>query len=1174
MNRLRSIALIPLPRLKVLGSGRRWGRRLLLAFLLVVMGLATSYGAWLATSSTPQRVLLDFENGVRGQVIDDEYTHFGVQIRAVNWSHGPDVAALFDSEFVTGSDEDLESPIPPGPGFEALGELAPGKVLILHEQHDCTDGICTEPDDEGSRPAGWLELVFSEPVTLVQLDVLDVTYEDGETPSQLVLYGTEGVLPGEWLVPDVGNHRWGRWDIGASGVTRARLYLPGDGAVDNIVFERPSASVNWAPEIGSQPVIGVRSEEPYAYALDVADLDGDAAIHALLTAPTGMYITAEGVLRWTPGATDVGTHAVEVEVDDGRGGTARQAFSLTVSDEALSFTLDFEDLDLGRIVDREYVDRGVFIRAKNLSSGSDYAVVFDSGQPTGGDTDLSAPFEEEDDYAIGIGDLDPGKLLILHEEHDCDVEDQYCLEPDDETSHPAGWIEFRFAQPAHVLSLDVFDITSDDPAARTVELYDANDQPLSSGLVLPYTGSSDWARLRIDTQGVRRMRVNLDGDGALDNLRYALVGTVEPENQPPVARDDDYQVEKGGVLAVPAPGVLANDSDSEGNALVAALENEPDFGFVNLNPDGSFVYTPGPEFSGRDVFQYRAYDGQDASIAVDVNIDVIAPPGQALIHDFTVAPDTIVAGNSAILSWSVSQAETIRIDPGVGDVPNLGSHEVTPSATTTYTLTATGTDGIPITSSRVLTVEAAPPPVSIAIIAPANGVLLDHDRPEIRVRYVQPGSGIDFTSLILTANSVALDATCTHDVDESRCLPAAGLPEGDVSLSARVQDTVGSASNVASVGFSVDSIPPAAPDASKISVSPPDGAGQVAVTGAAGAAEPNAQAVIRNALTGHQVLAAIDAQGAFTGQVPGQAGNSIRVAVQDAAGHVGPTLSFTVPQPPFDLTVSSPAAGSTVDANVVDVVGLHNGPFGTAVTVNGSPAAVDDGSFHAGSVSIYEGENTIQIVGTTPGGQSKTVELVLYGSATSPPPLLLIADLNAGPATHRVRFTLAGDVDPAAVRGIEIDFDNDGAVDERHVDFGHRFVYEYTQAGVHHPTVHVLTTSETLSASTTIVVQEVAHLDALLRQTFSTFQNALAAGDFPSAYGTMTGGARARYQPLFEAFPEAIQQGASSYSEPLLIEMSALYATYLVTRDQDGKTYGYEVKFARSHDGTWKISSM
>ncbi|MDB5936131.1 MAG: hypothetical protein JWQ01_3475 [Massilia sp.] len=94
----------------------------------------------------------------------------------------------------------------------------------------------------------------------------------------------------------------------------------------------------------------------------------------------------------------------------------------------------------------------------------------------------------------------------------------------------------------------------------------------------------------------------------------------------PVAAADSYSTAAGSSLNVPAPGVLANDSDAEGDALTAQLASAPAHGALTLAADGSFKFVPAAGYAGADSFSYRAFDGQLAGNIGTVAINVVAPP--------------------------------------------------------------------------------------------------------------------------------------------------------------------------------------------------------------------------------------------------------------------------------------------------------------------------------------------------------------------------------------------------------------------------------------------------------------------------------------------------------------------------------------------------------------------
>jgi VCBS repeat-containing protein len=125
-------------------------------------------------------------------------------------------------------------------------------------------------------------------------------------------------------------------------------------------------------------------------------------------------------------------------------------------------------------------------------------------------------------------------------------------------------------------------------------------------------------------------------DGQLESNLATVAITVASINDAPTAVADDYSVAEDGKLNVSAAqGVLANDSDVEGNSLAALLVSPPSRGTLILNADGSFIYTPDANFFGDDTFTYRANDGKPSS------------PATVTIH-VTAVNDAPVAANDTV----------------------------------------------------------------------------------------------------------------------------------------------------------------------------------------------------------------------------------------------------------------------------------------------------------------------------------------------------------------------------------------------------------------------------------------------------------------------------------------------------------------------------------------------
>ena len=112
------------------------------------------------------------------------------------------------------------------------------------------------------------------------------------------------------------------------------------------------------------------------------------------------------------------------------------------------------------------------------------------------------------------------------------------------------------------------------------------------------------------------------------NVATVTINVAGPGNTPPVANDDVYQTAFNTPLNVPAPGVLGNDTDANGDALTAALQSNPSNGTLNsFSTNGAFSYTPNTGFTGTDSFTYLANDGLANSNVASVTITVLPPVG-------------------------------------------------------------------------------------------------------------------------------------------------------------------------------------------------------------------------------------------------------------------------------------------------------------------------------------------------------------------------------------------------------------------------------------------------------------------------------------------------------------------------------------------------------------------
>ena len=115
----------------------------------------------------------------------------------------------------------------------------------------------------------------------------------------------------------------------------------------------------------------------------------------------------------------------------------------------------------------------------------------------------------------------------------------------------------------------------------------------------------------------------------------------------PVAGDDDFLFTGTDTLSVDATnGLLENDSATfPGDQLSVSLAQGPANGAVDLNADGSFVYTPNPTFSGVETFTYLLSGSLGGADVGNVSITV-----EELNLDLDLSSNDTIQSNGTLLT--------------------------------------------------------------------------------------------------------------------------------------------------------------------------------------------------------------------------------------------------------------------------------------------------------------------------------------------------------------------------------------------------------------------------------------------------------------------------------------------------------------------------------------------
>lgn len=223
------------------------------------------------------------------------------------------------------------------------------------------------------------------------------------------------------------------------------------------------------------------------------------------------------------------------------------------------------------------------------------------------------------------------------------------------------------AQNAPVANPDAYTVNEDETLSVTAPGVLGNDSDADGDLLTAIlVGGVSSGTLDLRSDGSFEYTPDLGFTGT-DSFTYQASDGTETSaettvtlsvNARPNAFPDSYFVEPNTTLTVDAPGVLGNDSDPDGDGIIALLDIGPSNGtleprgsdLLQLTLDGAFTYTPDTDFIGTDSFTYVAEDDPGArSDTVTVSITVNAPPAANDDAYRTNAGDTLVVNAPGVL---------------------------------------------------------------------------------------------------------------------------------------------------------------------------------------------------------------------------------------------------------------------------------------------------------------------------------------------------------------------------------------------------------------------------------------------------------------------------------------------------------------------------------------------
>ena len=123
---------------------------------------------------------------------------------------------------------------------------------------------------------------------------------------------------------------------------------------------------------------------------------------------------------------------------------------------------------------------------------------------------------------------------------------------------------------------------------------------------------------------------------------------------PPFACSDEFSLQQNSALVVEGPGVLLNDFPPNQDNLTALLISSPLNGDLVFSDDGSFTYTPSPEWCGTDTFTYLVKNETAVGTPAQVRLVVTKPEN----------PATYTITTSRLGGGEISPSGIITLQPG------------------------------------------------------------------------------------------------------------------------------------------------------------------------------------------------------------------------------------------------------------------------------------------------------------------------------------------------------------------------------------------------------------------------------------------------------------------------------------------------------------------------------
>ncbi|MGD0820289.1 MAG: PKD domain-containing protein [Desulfomonilia bacterium] len=488
-----------------------------------------------------------------------------------------------------------------------------------------------------------------------------------------------------------------------------------------------SPMCNYPPVIYSAPITKGIVGLKYTYDVQGSDPLGDMLTYSLLSPPAGMRINSQsGLIEWTP--PSLGDYEVTVKVKDCKGSYKIQKFIIEVD--------ELPDINRNPIADAggpyaaEVGQPISFDGSSSYDPDGDpllYAWIFGDGS-SGNGASPSHAYGAPGTYQVTLTVSD-GRGGTATDATTASI--QQCLPPTvGFSSNPAAIRQGESctllwtSKNASTLSIDhgIGDVGASgtitiQPQATTTYTITATGRcgtaaesvtvivhsppvvhltAVPGSIAAGQTSKLSWTSENADTVTIDQGIGPVTPNGSLavaptSTTTYTITASGPGGTATDSATITVYQPPHVSLTSQPqaiAEGGASILTWTSENADSAFLDN----GLGNVAVNGSLAVSPAETTTYAITVQ-----GPGGTATASASVTVLHKPAVII----AASPDTIDAGETATLTWTSTNADSASLDQGIGAVEVNGSLQVSPSETTTYTITATSPGGIATASVPV-----------------------------------------------------------------------------------------------------------------------------------------------------------------------------------------------------------------------------------------------------------------------------------------------------------------------------------------------------------------------------------------------------------------------------------------------------------------------------------------